>query len=34
MMEHYIVGWLKHMGYGSSCHKKYFMSRVKIIAGL
>jgi len=29
-----VLGWLQHMGYGSSAHKKYFMGRVKTIAGL
>jgi hypothetical protein len=33
ILSYFIERWLQFMGYGSSKNKKYFISRIKLLAG-
>lgn len=32
ILEHFIAGWMRFMGYGSNANKRYFMYRVKFMS--
>jgi len=33
VLSHFIASWLLFMGYGTCKHRKYFVNRIKLIAG-
>jgi hypothetical protein len=33
VLNHFIASWILFMGFGTSKHRKYFLKRIKLIAG-